>query len=284
MSARRTSHRLRDGSRSVRTILTGLLVIAIVLSVYPFVYMLLISFMETNTMRLDFDRIVSARYTIENYKTLFREMDFVRYFKNSAIMTVYAVTATCLTASMAAYAFAKKKFPGKNAMFLVYLATMMIPGQVTLIPCFLILKALGMLNTFSAMALPTCGAFGVLLMHQFMQGLPDDLLEAADLDGCGEFGKFTRIVLPLIKPVIISLAIFTFINVWSSLVLPLIVTTRAEMTTLTVAIANMKNHATETKYGLMMAGSVVSFLPPFILYLILQKQFVEGIALSGTKL
>ena len=234
-------------------------------------------------MKLSLERILSAHYTLDNYRSIFRENDFLLYLKNSAIVTAYAVVVTCLISAMAAYAFAKKRFPGRKWMFVVYLATMMIPGQVTLIPCFLILKTLGMLNTYSAMVLPTCGAFGTLLVHQFLQTLPDDLLEAADIDGCSEIHKFICVVLPLIKPVLVSLAIFTFISVWGSLLLPLIVSTKAEMTTLTVAIASMKTAMTQTNYGFMMAASVISFLPPFILYCFLQKQFVEGIALSGTK-
>ena len=146
-----------------------------------------------------------------------------------------------------------------------------------------LLKDMGMLNTYSAIALPTCGAFGVLLIYSFMKGVPDELLEAADLDDCSEFRKFFSIVLPLIKTVLISLAIFTFISVWGSLVLPLIVATEPKLTPLTLAIANMKSSHTATNYGFIMAGNTIAFLPPFILYLFLQKQFVEGIALSGTK-
>lgn len=169
-------------------------------------------------------------------------------------------------------------------MFAAYLATMMIPGQVTLIPTFLILKKLALLNTYSALGLTSCGAFGVFLIRQFMEKLPNDLLEAADIDGCGELRKLFQVVLPLVKPVLISLAIFTFISVWGSLVLPLITNTDADMTTLTVALANIKTNRTQTNYGFMMAASTVSFLPPFLLYLLMQKQFVEGIALSGMKM
>lgn len=280
------THRSRTNHQfdSIKILFLVILLASFVVCLYPFLYMALLSFMETTTMKLDLDRVLHASYTLENYKKIFGEANFLLYFKNSTITTTYAVIVNCLTAAMAAYAFAKKRFPGNRILFLCFLATMMIPGQVTLIPCFLILKALGMLNTYSAMALPSCGAFGILLIHQFMQQLPNDLLDAADIDGCGEFRKFTSIVLPLIKPVLISLAIFTFINVWGSLVLPLIVNTKAEMTTLTVAVANMKTNMTQTNYGFMMAGNVISFLPPFILYLFLQKQFVEGIALSGTKM
>lgn len=274
---------LCDGNRVVRTVLVIILLLCVLISVYPFIYMLFLSFMETTSMKLSVERILSAHYTLDNYRSIFRENDFLLYLKNSAIVTVYAVVVTCLISAMAAYAFAKKRFPGRKWMFVVYLATMMIPGQVTLIPCFLILKTLGMLNTYSAMVLPTCGAFGTLLVHQFLQTLPDDLLEAADIDGCSEIHKFICVVLPLIKPVLVSLAIFTFISVWGSLLLPLIVSTKAEMTTLTVAIASMKTAMTQTNYGFMMAASVISFLPPFVLYCFLQKQFVEGIALSGTK-
>lgn len=274
---------LCDGNRVVRTVLIIILLFCVLISIYPFIYMLFLSFMETTSMKLSVERILSAHYTLDNYRSIFRENDFLLYLKNSAIVTVYAVVVTCLISAMAAYAFAKKRFPGRKWMFVVYLATMMIPGQVTLIPCFLILKTLGMLNTYSAMVLPACGAFGTLLVHQFLQTLPDDLLEAADIDGCSEIHKFICVVLPLIKPVLVSLAIFTFISVWGSLLLPLIVSTKAEMTTLTVAIASMKTAMTQTNYGFMMAASVISFLPPFILYCFLQKQFVEGIALSGTK-
>ena len=281
---RKGNGKIREGSRTVKIILLVVLLLSVLISVYPFLYMLFISFMQTDTMKLDLGRIVHARYTLANYRAIFREANFLLYIRNSAIMTLYAVIVTCLVSAMAAYAFAKKRFPGKNWMFVLYLATMMIPSQVTLIPCFLILKELGMLNTYSAMALPTCGAFGTLLVHQFLEKLPDDLLEAADIDGCSEIRKFTQIVIPLIRPVLISLAIFTFISVWGSLVLPLIVSTKAEMTTLTVAIATMKTSMTKTNYGFMMAASVISFLPPFVLYLFLQKQFVEGIALSGTKM
>ena len=275
----------REGSNTVRFILAFVLIISAFISIFPFLYMAALSLMETSTMKLSWDRLINATYTLDNYHMAFKQGTFLTYIKNSTIITLYAVVVNCLVSAMAAYAFAKKRFYGSRTMYTVYLATMMVPGQVTLIPTFLILKEMGMLNTYSAIALPTCGAFGVLLIYSFMkQGVPDELLEAADLDGCSEIRKFTHIVLPLLKSVIISLAIFTFINVWGNLVLPLVVTTDSDMTTITLAVANMKTSHTATKYGYIMAGNVIAFLPPFILYLFLQKQFVEGIALSGTKM
>ena len=274
----------REGSAVVRVILAIVLIVSAFISIFPFLYMLALSLMETSTMKLSWERLISAKYTLDNYKMAFKNGAFLTYIKNSTIVTLYAVVVNCLVSAMAAYAFAKKKFFGSRTMYTLYLATMMVPGQVTLIPTFLILKEMGMLNTYSAVALPTCGAFGVLLIYSFMkQGVPDELMEAAELDGCSEVRKFTRIVLPLLKSVIISLAIFTFINVWGNLVLPLVVYTESDMTTITQAVANMKTSHTATKYGYIMAGNVIAFLPPFILYLFLQKQFVEGIALSGTK-
>lgn len=282
--AKNKNQKISNGKPWVKTVYLILIILAMFISVFPLIYMAIMSFMHTSTMKLTMERIVNAKYSLENYVKLFKQADFFLYFKNSAITTVYAVAVNCVFCSMAAYGFAKKNFPGKNGIFLGYLATMMIPSQVTLIPCFLILKKIGLLNTYSAIALTSCGAFGVLLIHQFMEKLPNDLLEAADIDGCGEIGKFTRIVLPLIKPCIVSLAIFTFISVWGSLVLPLIVNTKESMTTLTVAIANMKSDKNLTDYGFQMAAATLSFAPPFILYLFMQKQFVEGIALSGMKM
>lgn len=282
--AKNNNRKISNGKPWVKTVYLILIILAMFISVFPLIYMAIMSFMHTTTMKLTMERIINAKYSLENYVKLFKQADFFLYFKNSAITTVYAVAVNCVFCSMAAYGFAKKNFPGKNGIFLGYLATMMIPSQVTLIPCFLILKKIGLLNTYSAIALTSCGAFGVLLIHQFMEKLPNDLLEAADIDGCGEVGKFTRIVLPLIKPCIVSLAIFTFISVWGSLVLPLIVNTKESMTTLTVAIANMKSDKNLTDYGFQMAAATLSFAPPFILYLFMQKQFVEGIALSGMKM
>ncbi len=259
------------------------MIIMVAISLFPFIYMLLLSLMNTTSMKLSIDRIMSATWTLENYAGLFQGTGgFIRYILNSIVITVYACVVTCLISAMAAYAFEKKKFFGRTKIYYVYLMTMMIPSQALLIPTFLIVKALGLLNTYTSLALPTINAFGVIMVRSFMKSLPNDLLEAADIDGCGEIRKFVTVVLPLIKPVMISLAIFTFINVWGSLLWPLVVAS-GDMTTVTQAVANMKNAMSVTNYGAMMAATTVAFLPPFILYLFLQRQFVEGIALSGIK-
>lgn len=266
------------------SVLRLLLIMLIVVSIFPFAYMLILSLMNTTTMSLNMDKIRTADWTFQNYVNLFSGEGggMLRFIINSTVVTVYAVVVTCLVSAMAAYAFAKKKFLGRDKLYYVYVMTMMIPSQALLIPTFLLVREMGLFNTYTSLALPTFNAFGVMLVRSFMKSLPDDLLEAADIDGCGEIRKFVTIVLPLIKPVMVSLAIFTFINVWGSLLWPLVVAS-GDMTTITQAVANMKNALSQPNYGYIMAATTVAFLPPFILYVFLQKQFVEGIALSGIK-
>ncbi len=260
-----------------------LLVLVVIVSVFPFIYMLLLSFMNTLSMKLTLTRLLNADWTIDHYRSiLLTSGKFPRYILNSVITSVYACSVICLVSAMAAYAFSKKEFTGRNHLFYLFLMTMMVPGQALLIPKFLITRDLGLLNTFTGLAVPMYSAFGVVLIRSFMKGLPDDLFEAADIDGCGEIRKFISIVLPLARPAIVSLTIFTFIDVWGNLMWPLVAAS-GTMTTITQAVANMKNAMSITDSGALMAASTIAFLPPFILYLFLQKQFVEGIALSGIK-
>lgn len=258
------------------------LILMAVAALLPFLYMATISLMEGSiSMKITWDRLANATWSLKNYQSVMTG-GFLRFILNSAIVSVYACFVVCLVSAMAAYAFSKKKFLGRDKLYYVYVMTMMIPGEVLLIPTFLIVKKLGLIGSYSSLALPIYSAFGVILVRSFLQKLPNDLLEAADIDGCGEIRKFTTIVLPLIKPVMISLAIFTFISTWGRLLWPLVVATN-DLTTVTQAVANMKNTLNIPNYGTMMAATTLAFLPPFILYLVLQKQFVEGIALSGIK-
>ena len=161
---------------------------------------------------------------------------------------------------------------------------MMVPGECMIIPMYLIARKLGLVNTLAAMIIPLISsAFGTTMMYSFMKNVPDGLLEAADIDGCGELRKFFSIVFPLVKSAVVSLAIFIFISSWGSLLWPLLTTTKMELSTVTMAIARMSGGEKATNFGYVMAGNTLGFLPPFILYCFLQKQFVEGIALSGTK-
>lgn len=255
-----------------------LLFLAALLAIVPFILMAGTSFTDKQSINFSFNPM---EFHLENYFRIFRNFSIGRNLLNTIIITVSSCILNCLVSSMAAFAFAKIKFPHRDKVFLLYIATMMIPAQVILIPYFVIVRKIGLYNNFLALILPI-GAFGIFLIRQFMVNLPDDLLEAAVIDGCNEPQLFFMIVIPLIKAVLISLTIFTFIGSWNDFIRPLIVINKEEMQTLTMVISVLKGNY-YVNYGLVTAGMTIAFLPPFILYLILQKQFVEGIALSGIK-
>ncbi|MDR1446915.1 MAG: carbohydrate ABC transporter permease [Treponema sp.] len=266
--------------KSVVLFIPGLiLLISALLAIAPFVLMILTSFTDKTVIDFAFD---FSKFRINNYIRIFKNLNIGRNMFNSVVVTVCACVLNSVISSMAAFGFSKKRFPGREKLFLLYLATMMIPGQVTLIPVFIMIRTVGLMNTYPALFLPVINAFGVFLIRQFMFSLPNDLLESAKIDGASEPVLFTRIVLPLVQPVLISLTIFTFISVWNDFLWPLVIASKPEMHTLTLAISVLRSNYL-SNYGLVMAGSTLAFMPPFILYLILQKQFVEGIALSGIK-
>lgn len=262
-----------------RIVIGILLLFATITTLFPFIYMVLTSLKQTYSMDLN----LSLDHTnLNNFKTIFKNYDFGRYFFNSTIVVIFACFLNAIISSMAAYGFEKKKFKGSELLFWVYLATLMVPSQVILIPMFIIIQKLNIMNTYAALILPIINAFGVFLIKQFMVNVPDELLEAARIDGCKELRIFYSIVLPLIRPVLVSLTVFTFITTWNDFVWPLITITNSSMSTLTLALSSLQgNYA--TNYGLVMAGATLTFLPPFLLYIFLQKEFVEGIALSGVK-
>ncbi len=264
----------------VRILIYVFLTLIALFSLLPFVYMVFTSFRQVYSL-VDFNFKLSD-LNLKNYGAVFTNFPFVLYFRNSVICVIGACSLNVIVSSMAGYGFGKKRFRGRDMIFSIFLATMMIPGQVTMIPIYTIFNKLHMLNTFSAMILPIVGAFGVFLMRQFAMGLPDELLEAAAIDGCGEVRTFTQIVLPLMRPVIISLTIFTFISEWNDFVWPLIIVTDDQHTPLTLGLSTLSG-LYKTNYGLVMAGATLTFLTPFILYIFLQRQFMEGIVMTGIK-
>ncbi len=270
---RSTPHLIGQGALAL------LLAILAIIACYPFAYMLLLSFTNNDTLYLSLKDIVPD---LHNYEAVFQRIDFANALKNSILVSIVTCALNCLLCAMAAYGLEKKRFTGSKAVFAIYLATLAVPGQVTMIPVFLMMKDMGLMNSYIALILPSCDAFGVFLIKQFMTSVPDTLLEAADIDGAGEIYKFSQITIPLITPALISLTVFTFISSWNSFLWPLVICTDSSMQTLTVALSLLKGRF-ETNYGLVMAGSTMTFLIPFLLYICLQKQFVEGIALSGTK-
>jgi len=266
-----------SNARRVATIV--LLLIVSVIALIPFVYMLLVSFLEKYSLSFS---INLREMSFVNYRTISRNFDFFRFFVNSVVVTSGACILNCIVSSMAGYGFAKKKFRGSSVMFFFYVATLMIPAQIKLIPTFLIMHKIGLLNTYLGLMIPIIDAFGVFLMRQFMVGLPDEIIEATYMDGCGEIRTFSTIILPLVRPVLVSLLIFTFITSWNNFIWPLVIATESRMSTLTLALSTLQGNY-GTNYGLVMAGATLSFIFPFLLYLFLQKEFVEGIAMSGIK-
>lgn len=265
----------RTGDAVWAVLLSGLVLLALL----PFIFMAVTSIQETTRMTAILN---PADFSLDNYVRLFGENRFARALLNSSIVVVIGCALNIVVCSMAAFAFEKNTFPGSEVVFWIYVATMMVPGQVTLIPLYGIMRDLGLLNTHIALALPVVNAFGVFLIRQFMKGIPDDLLDAARIDGASDFRIFVRIILPLVKPVIIALTVFTFLTTWNDFLWPLVSITEAEMETVTLAAANLQGRFT-TDYGLVMAGATVTFLVPLILYVVLQKQFVEGVVSSGVK-
>lgn len=265
----------RAGDAVWATLLSGLVLLALL----PFIFMAVTSLQETTRMTAILD---PADFSLDNYVRLFGENRFARALLNSSIVVVIGCALNIVVCSMAAFAFEKHTFPGSEVVFWIYVATMMVPGQVTLIPLYGIMRDLGLLNTHIALALPVVNAFGVFLIRQFMKGIPDDLLDAARIDGATDFRIFVRIILPLVKPVIIALTVFTFLTTWNDFLWPLVSITEADMETVTLAAANLQGRFT-TDYGLVMAGATVTFLVPLVLYVVLQKQFVEGVVSSGVK-
>lgn len=266
--------------RRAVSVLAGFFLLIFALSALtPFLFMAAVSLTQKTTLNLNF---AGESFDLRNYISVFRNLNIARNFANSLIVTGGSCILNILICSMAAYGFTKKRWPGRDKVFAVYLATLVVPSQVTLIPVFIIIRSLNLINTHIALMLPILNAFGVFLMRQFMENVPDELIEAARIDGCGEIRVFRSVVIPLIRPVIISLTVFTFITSWNDFLWPLVICTNQNMHTLTLAISALKGNYS-TNYGLVMAGLMIAFLPPFILYIFLQKQFVEGIALSGIK-
>ena len=275
---------MKDVDRSIphligRTALAILLGISALIAFYPFLYMFLLSFTKSDSLRF---RMSDIALNLNNYRDVFDRISFANPLRNSIIVAVATCLLNCLLCAMAAYGLEKKRFKGSKTVFAIYLATLAVPGQVTMIPVFLMMKNFGLMNSYVALILPSCDAFGLFLIKQFMNSVPDSLLEAAEIDGESEPYKFSQIVILLITPALVSLTVFTFISNWNSFLWPLVICTDSDMHTLTVALSLLKGRF-DTNYGLVMAGSTMTFVFPFLLYVFLQKQFVEGIALSGIK-
>jgi multiple sugar transport system permease protein len=218
-----------------------------------------------------------------NYIDIWTKIPLALFVWNTTKLTVIVTLLQLFTSSFAAYAFAKLRFPYRNALFVAYIATIAMPWQVYMVPQFLMMREFGLNNTHLALiCLQAFTAFGVFLMRQFYMSIPDELCEAARIDGMSEYGIWWRIMLPLSMPALSTLTIFTFVNTWNDFLGPLIYLTKTELKTIQIGIRMFVTQYTQ-EYGLIMAASVVSLIPVLIVFLALQRFFVEGIASTGIK-
>ncbi|WP_019135184.1 carbohydrate ABC transporter permease [Cellulomonas massiliensis] len=256
----------------------------LVLVLTPFVWMLLGSVKTDGELRRNPPTWWPQEATWDNFRELFTRLDFAQFFTNSLAVALAVTLGNLVFCSMLGYAFAKIDFVGRTWLFRIVLATLMIPGMVTLVPLFVLVSQLGMVNTYWGLILPfLAGPFGVFLMRQFMLGIPDELIDAARVDGAGELRIFWQVVMPLCKPALATLAILTFLASWNNFLWPLVVASTEDMYTLPVALALYSVGQNQTQYGLLLAGAVVVLLPILIVFLLLQRHFVQGLATTGLK-
>ena len=249
----------------------------------PFLWMLSSSFKENKDVFGFPIQWIPENPRWQNYVDIWTEIPLLTFIKNTAKITIVVTLLQLFTSSFAAYAFAKMQFKGKNVLFLGYIATIAVPWQAYMVPQFMMMSSWGLNNTHLAiMCLQAFSAFGVFLMKQFYEGVPSELCEAARIDGLTEYGIWWHIMLPLSLPALSTLTIFTFVNTWNDFLGPLIYLTRTELKTIQIGL-RMFISQYSAEYGLIMAASVVVLIPVLIVFLSLQKYFVQGVASSGIK-
>ena len=285
-------------SAIAQSVLLHLLAFGIaLLMVAPFAWMVLSSVKPQEELFLFPPRLLPSQWQLNNYPEAWEAARFSRYFINTVMVAMSGTLLTLLVCSMAAYAFAKLRFRSRNTIFWLVLGSQMIPGIITLIPSFLVVKnfplaggndllgrgGYGLLNSYAGLFLPGAGsAFGVFLLRQFFQSLPEELSDAARMDGCGEFGIFRRIVLPLSKPALATLSIFTFQGYWNDFIWPLVTISDDKYKTIQLGLIVFRQRFA-TEWEPMMAGVTIATIPMILFFLFAQRYFVQGIALSGLK-
>ena len=269
--------------RGGKILLYTLLVGGAVLCLLPMLWMVSASFMPTGEANSYPPRLLPSRMTLEHYGALFTRINLGRALINSTIVSVSVTALAVLINSMAGYALAKFRFRGREGVFRLMAAGLVVPVQVSMLPLFLLFKELGLVNTYAAVIIPGASSiFAIFLVRQYLLALPDDLLDAARIDGASELRIYTSIVLPITKPILATLAIWTFLATWNDFMWPLIVLSDASMYTLPVGLANLVGeHVQDTE--LMMAGSVLTVLPVMLVFLVLQRYYVQGITAGSLK-
>jgi multiple sugar transport system permease protein len=268
---------------TAQTILYGLLGVGAAVMLFPFVWMVSTSFKEDIAVFQTPPRLVPRPFVPENYGNVAELMPIWRFVFNSVLVAVVSTVLQVATSAMAAYAFARLRFRGRDALFLLYLATLMVPFQVTIVPLFIEMKYLGFVDSYPGLILPSIASvFGTFLLRQAFLTLPRELEEAAFMDGAGHWTVFSRILLPLVRPALATFAVFAFMASWNNFLWPLVIVSSQELMTLPLGLANLHGQYT-TQWNLVMAGATISVVPILAVYLIAQKHIVRGVALSGIK-
>jgi multiple sugar transport system permease protein len=276
----------RRPRRSLASLLAyGGLSAGLLLVVAPFAWMVLGSLKTREEMARLIPTWIPQHPTLDNYRVLIERLDLPLFFANSVLVASVVTVGNVIFCSMAGYALAKLRFPGRRLVFALVLATLLVPGGVTLIPSFILVSWLGLANTYAGLTLPfLAGAFGVFLIRQSMLNLPDELIDAARVDGASEYRIFWQIALPLSAPAVATLAILTFLGSWNGFLWPLVVAQSERLYTLPVALATFSRVGEHnTDFGLLMAGSCVIVLPILVVFVGLQRYITRGLAMTGLK-
>jgi multiple sugar transport system permease protein len=264
-------------------VVNGLLLGAATITLFPLVWMISVSLMSPGEASTFPPPLLPGPPTLANYRELFAHAGMGRYLVNSVMLTT-AVTLVSLFFNVGAgYAFAKLRFAGRDRIFKLLLAALVIPSQVAMVPLFLLLKHLGLVNTYGGVIVPAMASiFGIFVVRQYALSVPDDLLEAARIDGAGEFRIFRSVIVPVLRPIIVTLAVFTSLGAWNDFMWPLIVLGDNDLYTLPVALASLsREHVQDNE--LMMAGSVLTIAPVLLVFLVLQRYYIQGLMLGSIK-
>ncbi len=269
--------------RPQRLALAAALGVVALLALAPLLWMVALSVMPGGEANRYPPRLLPSIPTLEHYRTLFSRLDMARYVLNSAFLATTVTLISVVINGAAGYAFAKFRFTGRDSLYRLLVGALVIPGQVTMLPLFLMMKQMGLVNTYVGAMIPWLASiFGIFLVRQYAMSIPDDLLDAARMDGAGEWQIFRRVVVPVIRPILLTLAVFTFMGAWNDFLWPLIVLSNDSRYTLPVALANLSlEHVQDTE--LMMAGAVLTILPVMIVFITMQRYYINGITAGSVK-
>ena len=269
---------------SPRTLLVLILGLVSVATLYPFSWLILSSFKTNLDIITPPIRLLPREWTTESFQHVWDSANLPRAMANSLGISFITVAAVLFTSSLGGFVFARLPFPGREILFMFILSTTMIPFMTLLIPLYLVMREIHVLDSYAAVLLPSVvSSFGIFLCRQFIYGIPPDLFDAAKLDGASDFRCYATIALPLMKPVLSALSIFTFLGAFNTYLWPLVVLNDQKLYTLPLVLAGLSNESGTINYQAVMAGSVLACIPTLIVYLVFQKNFVKGVALSGVK-